>query len=261
MEKLKTLHTGLESGILKITLNQPEKKNVLSMQCMEELRTVIQQVYDRPDIQSALITGAGEELFSVGADVQELQGLTELNGRKFAEQGQETFALIEACHKPIVAAINGHAWAEGCELALACHLRVAATTATFAFPQITRGSIPGFGGTQRLTQLIGKTRALELLLTGSPLSAVKAKEIGLVNYLGESQAEVIQKSKEILLTIMANAPLAVGAVLNCVNAVYNPDENGYQTEANSFANRCKAEGMKVHIATSVTQQTTQFIGT
>lgn len=254
MEKLKTLHTDLESGILKIALNQPDKKNVLSMQCMEELRMVIQQVYDRPDIQSALVTGEGEEVFSVGVDVLELQGLTELNGRKFAEQGQELFALIEGCHKPIVAAINGHAWGEGCELALACHLRVASITATFAFPQITRGSIPGFGGTQRLTHLIGKTRALELLLTGSPLSAVKAKEIGLLNYIGDSREEVIQKSKGILYSIMANSPLAVGAVLNCVNAVYNPNENGYQTEANSFANRCKAEGIKIHIAASLAQQ-------
>ncbi|MFN7095640.1 MAG: enoyl-CoA hydratase/isomerase family protein, partial [Burkholderiales bacterium] len=155
----------------------------------------------------------------------------------------------------------GHAWAGGCELALACHLRIASETATFAFPQVTRGSIPGFGGTQRLTHLIGKTKALELLLTGNAISAIKAKEIGLLNYVVSCQGEeVVKKSKELLHAIMANAPLAIGAVLNCVNAVHNPHENGYQTEANSFANCCKSEDMKAGIAAFLSQQKPQFKG-
>lgn len=260
MEKLKTLHTDLESGILMITLNTPSKKNVLSMQCMQELRIVIQQIYDKQEIKSALITGAGEEVFSVGADVEELQGLNELNGRKFAEEGQETFSLIESCHKPIIAAINGHAWAGGCELALACHLRVASENATFSFPQVTRGSIPGFGGTQRLTQLLGKTKALELLLTGDFFSASEAKEIGFLNQVVSYQEDILKKSREVLYKIMSNAPLAIGAVLNCVNAVYNPHENGYQTEANSFANCCKSEDMKAGIAAFLAQQAPHFKG-
>jgi enoyl-CoA hydratase len=260
MEKLKTLHTDLESGVLIITLNKPEKHNALTMQCMDELRTVIQQVYDKSDIKSALITGAGEEVFSVGADVHEIQELNELNGRKFAEEGQETFALIEDCHKPIVAAINGHALAGGCELALACHLRVASENATFGFPQVMRGSIPGFGGTQRLTQLLGKTKALEILLTGDSFSALEAKEMGLINYVVSFPNEVVKKSQELLYKIMANAPLAVGAVLNCTNAVYNSHENGYQTEANAFANCCKSEDLKIGMAAFLEKKTPQFKG-
>jgi enoyl-CoA hydratase len=260
MEKLKTLHTDLESGILIITLNKPDKHNALTIQCMDELRTVIQRVYDKPEIKSALITGAGEEVFSVGADVHEIKELNELNGRKFAEEGQDTFALIESCHKPIIAAINGHALAGGCELALACHLRVASENASFGLPQVMRGSIPGFGGTQRLPQLLGKAKALEILLTGHSFSALEAKEMGLVNHLVSSPEDVVKKSQELLHKIMANAPLAVGAILNCTSAVYNTYENGYQTEANAFANCCKSEDLKIGITAFLEQKTPQFKG-
>jgi len=258
MEKLKTLHTELESGMLIITLNKPEKSNTLTMQTMHELRTVIQEVYDNPDIKSALITGAGEEVFSIGEDVHEIQELNELNGRKFAENGQETFALIESCHKPIIAAINGKALGGGCELALACHLRIATENAIFGFPEVMRGYIPGFGGTQRLTYLLGKTRALELLLTGDTFSAAEAKDIGFINHIVSYKEAVIKKSKEILHKIMANAPLAVGALVNCTNAVYNPHENGYQTEANAFANCCKSEDLKEGIAAFLAQKPPKF---
>lgn len=243
MEKFKTLYTELEEGILTITLNKPEKLNVLTSQTINELRTVIQQVYDKSHIKSAIITGEGEEAFSRGVDLNELQELNELNGRKFSENGQETFALIENCHKPILAAINGDALGGGCELALACHLRVVVENANFGFPEVSRGIIPGFGGTQRLTYLVGKTAALEIFLTGETFSAIEAKEIGLVNHVVSYKEAAIKKSREILQKIMANAPLAVGAIINCTNAVYNPDEDGYQTEANAFANCCTSEDL------------------
>ena len=260
MEKFKTLHTDLESGMLTITLNKPEKSNALTMQSMQELRTAIQEVYDNAAIKSVLITGAGEEVFSIGEDIHEIQELNELNGRKFAENGQETFSLIESCHKPIIAAINGNALGGGCELALACHLRVASENAIFGFPEVTRGHIPGFGGTQRLTHLLGKTKALELLLTGGTFSAAEAKAMGLINHIVNYKEAVIKKSTEILRKIMANAPLAVGALVNCTNAVYNPHENGYQTEANAFANCCKSEDLKEGIAAFLSHKTPHFKG-
>ena len=260
MEKFKTLHTDLEEGILTITLNKPEKANQLTTQTINELRTVIQKVYDDNSIKSAIITGAGEEAFSGGEDLQELQELHEINGRKFSENGQETFSLIENCHKPILAAINGYALGGGFELALACHLRVASEEAIFGFPQVTQGIIPGFGGTQRLTYLLGKTRALELVLLGDTFSAEEAKEMGLINHVVSYKEAVIKKSREILSKIMANAPLAVGALINCINAAYNPEVDGYQTEANAFANCCKSEDLMEGIDAVLHKRAPRFQG-
>lgn len=260
MEKFKTLYTELEEDILTITLNKPEKLNTLTAQTINDLKNVIQQIYDQNNIKSAIITGEGEEAFSTGIDLNELQELNELNGRKFAENGQETFALIENCHKPILAAINGDALGGGCELALACHLRVSVENANFGFPEVSRGIIPGFGGTQRLTYLVGKTKALELLLTGYNFSAIEAKEMNLVSHVVSYKEAAIKKSRELLHKIMENAPLAVGAIINCTNAVYNPDEDGYQTEANSFANCCKSEDLTEGVEAFLQHRSPKFQG-
>lgn len=260
MEKFKTLYTDLEEDILTITLNKSEKLNALTAQTINELRTVIQQVYDDNTIKSAIITGAGEKAFSIGVDLNELQELNELNGRKFSENGQETFSLIENCHKPILAVINGDALGGGCELALACHLRVAVESANFGFPEVSRGIIPGFGGTQRLTYLAGKTKALELLLTGDHFSAIEAKEMNLVSHIVNYREAAIKKSREILHKIMGNAPLSIGAIINSTNAVYNPDEDGYQTEANAFANCCKSEDLLEGIEAFLQNRPPKFQG-
>jgi enoyl-CoA hydratase len=241
MGKFKMLDTDLEEGILTITLNRPEKSNSLTTQMINDLRTIIQNVYDDDAIKSVIITGAGEEVFSIGEDWQELHELHDLNGRKFSETGQETLALIENCHKPIMAGINGTALGGGLELALACHLRIAARKAIFGFPEVTRGIVPGFGGTQRLTYVLGKTKALELLLTGDTISAEEAESLHLVNHVASHKAAVIEKCREILHRIMNNPPLAIGGIINCTNAAYHPDEDGYQTEANTFANCFKSE--------------------
>lgn len=260
MEKFKTLYTELEEDILTITLNRPDKLNALTAQTINELRTVVQEIYDNNSIKSAIITGEGEQAFSIGVDLNELQELNELNGRKFSENGQETFSLIENCHKPILAAVNGDALGGGCELALACHLRVVVENANFGFPEVSRGIIPGFGGTQRLTYLIGKTRALELLLTGDSFTALEAKEMSLVNHVVSYKEAVIKKSRELLHKIMGNAPLSIGAIINATNAVYNPDEDGYQTEANAFANCCKSEDLTEGIQAFLQHRPPRFQG-
>ena len=241
MDKLKTVYTDLADNILTITLNRPEKRNALTLQLIHELETIIQKTYDDDNIKSAIITGEGEDAFSVGEDWEELHSLPDFGGRKFAETGQEVFRLIENCPKPIVAAINGDTLGGGFELALACHLRIATEQATFGFPQVTKGIIPGFGGTQRLTHVIGKTKALELLLTGDLLTAEEAKEFQLINHVVSYKEAIIKKSRELLYKIMNNMPLAVGGIITCINAAYNPDEDGYQTEANTFANCLKPE--------------------
>src|SRR3569623_3037206 len=183
MENLASFETELAEGILTVTLNSPETHNALSTECIDALRKIVQEVYDNGDIKSMVITGAGEDAFSTGTAPSEIRALNELNGRKFAERGQEIFALIENCHKPILAAINGTASGGGFSLALACHLRIASENATFNFPEVAMGIIPSFGGTQRLTHLIGKTKALELMMTGEYLTAAEAKALGIVSYV------------------------------------------------------------------------------
>ncbi|MEL6539441.1 MAG: enoyl-CoA hydratase-related protein [Bacteroidota bacterium] len=249
MKPLELLKTELEEGILIITLDNPGQQNALSTACIDALREVIQEVYDNNDIKSAIITGTGDEVFATGAPLEEIKALNELNGRKFAENGQETFALIENCHKPILAAVNGRAHDGGFELALACHLRVASENAVLGFPEVAMGLIPGFGGTQRLTHLIGKTRASELLMTGAEITAAAAKDIGLIGHVVSYPDAMLKKGKEILRRIMANSPLAVGMLVNCTNAASNPNENGYQMEANSFAHCCTAEGFREGVDT------------
>ena len=251
MKELDNIQLNVEDSILTITISREEKLNALNVSTLEELRIAIQSAYDENNIKGVIITGAGDKAFVSGADIDEIAGLNELNGRKFSENGQEIFALIENSPKPVIAAINGYALGAGCELAMACHIRVATNHSQFGFPEVTLGMIPGYGGTQRLTQLIGKGKALELMMTADTISAEEAKQLRLVNYLVSDREELLNKSKEIFSKTLSNAPLAVGMIVNCVNAVYNFDENGYQTESNSFSNCFKSkdfqEGVKAFI--------------
>ena len=232
------------NGILVITIDRVDKLNSLNIATVEELRIAIQTVYDDKEIKGVIITGKGDKAFVAGADIAEIAELNEVNGRKFSENGQEVLALIENCHKPIIAAVNGYALGGGCELAMACHMRVAVETAKFGQPEVSLGIIPGYGGTQRLTQLIGKGKATELLMTGDMISARKAKKWGLVNHVVDSRQALMEKCEEILQKVTSKAPLAVGMIVTCLNAFYTHDENGFQTEANSFASCCKSEDFK-----------------
>lgn len=244
MAIFENLNLSLKEHILRITINRPAKMNALNVATMEEIRLAMQEAYDNPEVQGVLFTGEGGKAFVAGADIAEIAGLNEVSSRKFAEQGQETFAMIENCPKPVLAAINGYALGGGCELAMACHLRVAIVTAKFGQPEINLGVMPGYGGTQRLTQLIGKAKAMELIMTGELIPAMEAKALGLVNYVVDSPEELQSRSEELLKKILSKAPLAIEMIISCVNAVYNKDENGYQTEANSFSICCKSEDFK-----------------
>jgi enoyl-CoA hydratase len=222
-----------------ITINRPDKLNALNFVTMNELKTVIEQVYDNEVLRGAIITGAGNKSFVAGADITEIANLDELSGKKVSENGQEVFALIENSPKPFVAAINGYAIGGGCELAMACHMRVAAAHAQFAQPEVNLGIIPGYGGTQRMTQLIGKSKAIELICTGDYINADEAMSLGLVNYVVDS-SEVLVKSKSILEKIFSKPRLATSLVIEAVNSVYH-EVDGYQVEANAF-NSCTNTG-------------------
>ncbi|UII33316.1 enoyl-CoA hydratase-related protein [Fulvivirga ulvae] len=241
MSLYQNLTEEIRNGILTLTVSRPEHLNALNTSTIEELRTAIQDVYDNKEIKGCIITGEGSKSFVAGADIKEIAELNELNARKFAENGQEVFSLIEQCEKPIIAAINGFALGGGCELAMACHIRIASENAKFGQPEVNLGIIPGYGGTQRLTQLVGKGKALELMTTGDMITAQDAKSIGLVNHVVETKEELMELSNKIMSKIISKAPLAVGMVINCVNAYYSSEENGFQAEANFFSNCTKTE--------------------
>lgn len=260
MEDLKNLSLEHDGHTLIVTINRPDKLNALNVETVDELATVFQHVYDDPNIMGVIITGAGEKAFVAGADIKEIANLNEMNGRKFSENGQEVFGQIENCPKPVIAAVNGYALGGGCELAMACHMRVASPNARFGLPEVNLGVIPGYGGTQRLTHLVGKGKAFELAMTGDQVKAVEAKELRLVNHLVDSQEELIPKCKEIIDKVAKKAPLAVGMVVNCINAVFSNDENGYQTEANSFSNCIKSEDFKEGTSAFLEKRTPAFKG-
>lgn len=227
---------------------------------MSELKAVMEDVYNNKDIRGAIITGEGEKAFVAGADITEIADLTELNARKFAENGQEVFSMIEECEKPVIAAVNGFALGGGCELAMACHIRIASVNAKFGLPEVNLGILPGFGGTQRLTQLVGKGKALELMTTGDMITAEQAHSIKLVNHVAQDNEGLIVLANTIMSKILAKAPLAIGMVVNCVNAFFSPEENGYQTEANSFSHCTKTEDFKEGTSAFLEKRKPQFKG-
>jgi len=236
-----TLLTSLEENILTVTVNRPDKLNAINAVVMRELGEVMQEVYSNEEIRSAIITGAGAKAFVAGADISEFSGGRE-DGTALSKKGQDIFSGIESSPKPVIAAVNGFALGAGCELAMSCHFRVASSNAKFGQPEVNLGLIPGYGGTQRLTQLIGKGRALELLLTANMIDASTALQYGLVNYVVEP-VDLITKSKEILRLINSKAPLALAGCIKAADAVFN-NVDGYELEAKIFGECFATEDLK-----------------
>src|SRR5574343_1212876 len=195
-----TITPHLNQQILTVTINRPEKLNALNKDVFTDLDAVVNEIKSNPEIHSAIITGAGTKAFVAGADISEFNGLTKDEAEALAQRGQDIFLRIERCSKPIIAAFNGFALGGGCELAMACHFRIASDNARFGQPEVNLGLIPGYGGTQRLVQLIGKGRAMELLMSANMIDANTALQYGLVNYI-VSQEELLQKTKSILEVI------------------------------------------------------------
>ena len=238
-----TLLTSLENGIFTITINRPDKLNALNRQVMADLDAVLNEVESNADIKAVIITGAGAKGFVAGADISEFVGLSVEEGKALAKKGQDIFFKIENCSKPVVAAVNGFALGGGCELAMACHFRVAAENAKFGQPEVNLGLIPGYGGTQRLVQLVGKGRALELIMTGNMVDAQSALQMGLVNHVVPAD-ELLQKTRSILEVITTKAPLAIRHSIRAANAVFDNAANGYQVEIDAFGNCFGTDDMK-----------------
>ena len=238
----KTLLTSLEKGILTVTVNRPDKMNALNKDVMSDLDAVLNHIETSAEVKAVIITGAGEKAFVAGADISEFLGLNNEEGKAMAKRGQDIFHRIENAGKPIVAAVNGFALGGGCELAMACHFRVASDNARFGQPEVNLGLIPGYGGTQRLVQLMGKGRALELLMSGNMIDASIALEYGLVNHV-VPQDDLLPKAKMILEQIITKAPLAVAKCIAAANGVFGTG-NGYEIELNSFGECFSTNDMK-----------------
>jgi enoyl-CoA hydratase len=223
-----------ESGMALLTINRPEKLNALSGAVIAELADAFGRVASEPAIRAVVLTGAGEKAFVAGADIRELAEFSPYETRAFALRGQAVFRQLETCGKPSVAAVNGFALGGGLELAMACAVRFASENAKLGQPEVKLGMIPGYGGTQRLPRLVGRGRALELLLAGDPIPAVEAYRIGLVNAV-VPQAELLDYCRGWLGKVLANGPLALGLVLDAVDTgLYGGIEEGLRFEAAAF---------------------------
>ena len=231
-------------GIALITINREKALNALNSDTIRELSAFFSNdALELEGLKGVIITGAGEKAFVAGADITEFTGLSADEGAAFAKRGQEAFALIENFHRPVVAAVNGFALGGGCELAMACHARIAGEKARFGQPEVNLGLIPGYGGTQRLIQYIGKTKALELMMTANIIDANEANQLGLVNSVVPSGSE-IEKARELLDLIGSKAPVAIQKVIESVNAYYKDGVDGYQAEIDAFGDCCKTEDFK-----------------
>ena len=229
-----TLLTELSENILTITINRPDKLNALNKIVINELTVAINEIYNNAEIKSAIITGSGAKAFVAGADISEFLELDSKGGKTLSQYGQENvFNKIENCSKPIVAAVNGFALGGGCEVAMACHFRLASDNAKFGQPEVNLGLIPGYGGTQRLTHLIGKGKAMELMMTGNMIDANEALHLGLVNHVTTS-ANLLSETKKILQTIMSKAPLAISEIIALTNYASNGNKDGLQKEIEAF---------------------------
>ena len=228
------LLTELSGNIFTITIDRPEKLNALNKTVIEELSSALDEVYNNAAIKGAIVTGSGSKSFVAGADISEFMALDGKSGKELAAKGHAlVFNKIENSPKPILAAVNGYALGGGCELAMACHFRIASTTAKFGQPEVNLGLIPGYGGTQRLTQLVGKGKAMEMMMTGCIISANEAFQLRLVNLLTPPDTLLLQ-TKDILEEIITKAPIALQHIIALSNIASHTSETGLQKEIEAF---------------------------
>jgi enoyl-CoA hydratase len=250
----------VKDGLAVVTVNRPDKLNALNRQTLEDLSKAFDSAEHDPSVKAVVLTGAGEKAFVAGADITEIASLDAQAGRNFALFGQTLFRAIETFPKPVVAAVNGFALGGGCELAMACHLRLASEGASFGQPEVGLGVIPGYGGTQRLPRLVPKGVALELLLTGDRIDARRAFEIGLVNAV-TSKEELLAKAEALARKIAGKAPVAVRHCLEAVQAGLDmPMEEGCYLEATLFGLCCATQDMKEGTSAFLERRKAEFEG-
>ncbi|MDI1317630.1 enoyl-CoA hydratase-related protein [Flavobacterium sp.] len=249
-----------ENGIGQITINRPSKLNALTTATIQELHNALESLENDDTIRALIITGEGEKAFVAGADIAEFANFSVQEGAQLAVQGHELlFDFIENMRTPTIAAINGFALGGGLELAMACHFRVASDNAKMGLPEVSLGVIPGYGGTQRLPQLVGKGRAMEMIMTAGMISAEEAFRMGLVNHV-VPQAELLNFTKGIATKIMRNSPYAIGRAIKAINANFKDGVNGYETEIRNFGKCFATEDFKEGTTAFLEKRKAEFTG-
>ena len=251
--------TSINGGILYITINREKQLNALNKQTIAEVGQAVASGEADKDVKVIILTGAGEKAFVAGADIKEFANFSKEEAAELSRHGHNVFNSVENCSKLVIAAVNGFALGGGCELAMACHIRVASSNAKFGQPEVKLGLIPGYGGTQRLPQLIGKSKAIELLCTADMLSAEGALEHGLVNYVVPSE-ELMSKCEEIAKKVMKQGPLAVSYCIKTVNSFYQEGVNGFEEEIQAFGECFGTEDYKEGTTAFIEKRPAAFKG-
>jgi len=253
------LISEIKENILYVTINREKALNALNKDTLAELADVIAFAGKTDEVRGVILTGAGEKAFVAGADIKEFSDYSGKQGEDLAKRGHDlVFNAIENSSKPFIAAINGFALGGGLELAMACHIRIASDHAKLGLPEVTLGLIPGYGGTQRLTQLVGKGKAIEMITTANMITALDAEKIGLVNYV-VPQPDLISKAEELLNVIKQRAPLAVSAAIKSVIASVN-NSNGYATEIEEFGKCFETADFKEGVTAFIEKRKANFSG-
>jgi enoyl-CoA hydratase len=252
------VRTENKDGILIITIDRPKVLNALNAQTVSEIGQAFEAARDDDSVKCVIVTGGGEKAFVAGADIGELAQMTPITGKATAEKGQKVFRAIERFPKPVIAAINGFALGGGCELALACHMRIASENAKLGLPEVTLGIIPGYGGTQRMARLLGKGKALELILTGDRIGAEEAERIGLVNKVVPAD-QLMATCEELARKIATRGPLAVRAAIEAVmSGSEMPFDEGQFLEATLFGLLASTEDMKEGMGAFLEKRQAEF---
>jgi len=249
-----------DDAVALVTINRPQVLNALNMATLDELRRVILDLKRDGSIRAVILTGSGEKAFVAGADINELAVQTPITGREHALAGQHVLDLIEHIGKPVIAAINGYALGGGCELALACTLRIAADTARLGQPEVNLGILPGYAGTQRLPRLVGKARAMELILTGAQITASEAERIGLVNRVVPA-ADLLAEARKLAAALARQAPIAVRYILDAINhGLEMPFVEGCRFEATLFGLVAASDDMREGTRSFLEKRKPEFTG-
>jgi len=249
-----------QGGITQITINRPTKLNALNKDTIEELHDAFNAANTDKKTKVIILIGSGEKAFVAGADISEFANFSEEKGEKLAAKGQKIlFDFVENLAIPVIAAVNGFALGGGLELAMACHIRIASDNAKMGLPEVSLGVIPGYGGTQRLPQLVGKGRALEMIMTAGMIDAETAKNYGLVNHV-VPQAELIPLAEKIASKIIRNSPVAIAKAIKSVNAGFEAGKNGYKTEIKQFGKSFGTADFKEGTTAFLEKRTAQFPG-
>jgi len=250
----------VEDSIALITVNRPEKLNPLNIDTVDALDACFADISSDSGVKAVILTGAGEKAFVVGADISQLTELSALSGQQWGLRGQQVFSRIENLTKPVIAAVNGYALGGGLELAMSCHIRIASANAKLGQPEVKLGIVPGYGGTQRLPRLVGKGRALEMILTGDPVTAEEASGIGLVNRVVPLD-ELIPAARRIASRILENGPVAVALCLQAVNqGVEMPLDAALTFEASQFGLSCATEDIREGTRAFLEKRKAEFKG-